>query len=680
MIIKSVRVQHYRCILDAELLCEPLTALVGPNGCGKSSFLRAIELFYAPTPRITQDDFYNRDTAQNIQVSITFTDLSREAQERFAPYLEDEELTVTRILSLTEGKATNRYHGLRLQVPDFLAVREATSAAQVKQEYEQLRRSETYDGLPTYRSKDAALEALAGWEREHPESCVRQQDNDQFFGFTEVARGYLGKYTQFIYIPAVRDAGEDAADGRGSPIAELMDAMVRSTLAAREDLQEFREITQQAYERLMAHDNLTELQGLEERLSTTLRTYVPEARVRLAWLPEAAFNLPLPRADVRLEEDGYAAPVGRTGHGMQRAFVLSMLQQLAVAQVPHSTPGSLTQDDSDEESSRDLPTLILGIEEPELYQHPNRQRSFARTLLRLAEGVIPGVAQRTQVLYGTHCPHFVGIDRFHQVRVLRKVGHGGNMPRVTQVTAAEGEAVATELWEATGRLSSRGQPTEPFTWATLRPRLLSVMTPTISEGFFADVVVLVEGDLDRAAILGTAHHLDFDLESLGISVIPCNGKTNLDRPLVIFRKFGLPTFVIWDGDHGASNAREQENHALLRLVDEPVEDWPATRVGKHFACFRRNLEQTLRDDLGNEVYDTLCNECQTEFGISKRDDVLKHPVFFEKLLSQAEAGGAVPQTLKDIVLAVVGLGSALDAPDPTPSVSGHRGRELTLNG
>jgi len=84
MIIKQIDVKNVRCILDETLDCEPLTALVGPNGAGKSTFIRALELFYALNPKVTADDFYNRDTAQAIEIAVTFADVGPEASKRFA--------------------------------------------------------------------------------------------------------------------------------------------------------------------------------------------------------------------------------------------------------------------------------------------------------------------------------------------------------------------------------------------------------------------------------------------------------------------------------------------------------------------------------------------------------------------------------------------------------------------
>ena len=77
-----------------------------------------------------------------------------------------------------------------------------------------------------------------------------------------------------------------------------------------------------------------------------------------------------------------------------------------------------------------LPNLILSIEEPELYLHPNRQRHLSRILLELAHGGVPGVAESTQVIYSAHSPLFVDIQSFNQVLInsICKYNFKGNLP------------------------------------------------------------------------------------------------------------------------------------------------------------------------------------------------------------------------------------------------------------
>ena len=662
MIIRSIRVQNFRCILDATLNCEPLTALVGPNGCGKSSFLRALELFYAPTPKFTIEDFYSGDTSREIEITVTFAELNQEAMEKFAAYLDGKTLSVTRVLSIAE-KASHKFFGLRLQNGDFVGIRNAGSATAAKQLYSEIRKDGGYADLPLWTSQPAAIDSLKEWERAHADKCKRLRDEGQFFGFTEVAQGYVGRFTRLVAISAVRDASEDAEEGRGSPITELMDAVVRSTLADREELRVLREDIQRRYQEIVNPANLVELAELAGELTSTLGTYVPDAKVELAWLDTGEIAIPLPKADVKLVEDGYAATVGRTGHGLQRAFILSILQHLAVVQSarakepPRSDGGASgpVQSSQTQEGKSDMPVLVIAIEEPELYQHPSRQRHLANVLFRLAGDGIGGALQRTQVIYATHSPLFVGVDRFNQIRRLLKTSCGTGGPRVTKVIEVLGDSVAEEIWLANGGKDTEGNSTEKFSWSTLAPRLKSVMTPWVNEGFFADVAVLVEGEEDRAAIAGTARAMGYDLESQGVTLIPCSGKCNLDRPLAIFRRFGIATYSVWDGDEGDHEVRAEDNHRLLRLVGEPKVDWPETKVGKSFAHFKHTLAHTMREEIGEADYDRLLADSQKGLGIHKRKQAMKNQAVIEQLLHAADREGQSCRTLKEIVEAIRAL-------------------------
>lgn len=661
MIIKSVHVKNFRCILNETLNCESLTAIVGPNGAGKSSFLRALEFFYASGPRFSQDDFYNNDTEHDIEISISFTGLEEEATRRFALYLNGGELTVTRVLSLRDGKPSAKFHGATLQNGDFIPVREAGSATAVRQKYSELKQKPEYADLPSVNHQTAALEAMRQWELAHLEECSTQRDNGQFFGFTEVAQGYLGRFTRLISIPAVRDALEDATEGKGSAITEILDLVVRATLANRNELKELRQQAQQRYDEVMSGDTTDELRQLEGNLTSTLKTYVPDASVELKWITQGGVDIAMPRADIKLVEHDYSTMVAKAGHGLQRAFILTMLQQLAAVQAETSKGdedveglGLTKQEASLQGSSFAVPSLVLAIEEPELYQHPSRQRHLASTLLKLASGELPGVARRTQVIYSTHSPLFVGIDRFNQVRVLRKVTNGSGRPRIAKVVEVTGDAVAKALWAACDGKDRSGNPVPEYTWETLRPRLQAIMTPWMAEGFFADVVVLVEGEDERTSILGAALARGFDFESQGIAVIPSRGKSSLDRPCLIFMSFGIPVYVIWDSDKGKRDANPRENHILLRIAGGQVSDWPCG-VYDGYACFEIRLEDTVRVEIGQQKFDSLLDQLQIAFGYSNREDAIKSPHLFGELLRRARTQGGTCPTLDTIIDSIMGL-------------------------
>ena len=655
MIIESVRVQNFRSIYDETLHCDELTALIGPNGSGKSSFLKAFDMFYNSNARYTEEDFYDRDTSKSIIVTMTFTDLTEDEKRLFKDYVEGDKLTVEKEIKWPPSRGSQKYHGTSLQNLDFDDFRSATGP-NLRAEYNKLRENE-YSDLPDYSNKDNAKTALQAWEGSHSDQCVRRRDEGQFFGFKEVGEAHLEKFTRFILVPAVRDASEDAAEKKGTPLAEIMDLVVRSVLAQRKEIKELQKGVQEKYEEIVDPKKLEELTDLEQNLNDTLKMYVPDAGVELKWLTGDVIDIPMPKADIKLVEDEYPSSVERTGHGLQRAFILTMLQHLTKAQSSFKTEEREDEKTETVESSGVsliLPSLIIGIEEPELYQHPNRQRHLSKILLKLATGSIKGVADRTQIIYTTHSPLFVDIKRFDKIRALRKIKEESDKPKRTRVISTNLDEVAKIIEMADGK------PEGTYSGRTLEPRLQTLMTPWLNEGFFADVAVLVEGEEDRAAILGIATTLGHDLESIGISVIPCMGKTNLDRPIAIFSKLGIEVYAIWDGDYEGKNAKPEDNHRLLRLFKQPIEDWPET-VTEHFACFKKKLNTTLRGEIGEKLFDLCCDTACECLSLDKNKYAFKNPQVIHETINDAQKHGGLSETLEKIVEQIVALRKPEDA-------------------
>jgi putative ATP-dependent endonuclease of OLD family len=656
MLITTLEVMNFRCVKSGILNCGKLTALVGANGAGKSTFLKALALFYDLSPRLEKRDWYNEDQTVPIEIAVTFIDLGEAERQRFSNYVDGDSLTVVRVISLTDNKIQTKYHGSRRSNPEFKAVRSAGTAGDLRKAYKALTDSEKYATLPPYANKEAAFQALESWETEHTEECKRDRDDGQFFGFKEVGLGFLGDFTRHIYVPAVRDAGADADESKESAVKEIVDLVVRNALAAHKSIVALKAETKKKYEEIVNPKNLEGLSKLEEDLTRTLSEYVVDAKVKLDWLPTRDVQLELPKTDVTLYEDGYPSSVNRTGHGLQRAFILTMLQHLAITPATEVDGKNSDATQGEIPPQPDLsasPNLVLCIEEPEVYQHPSRQRHFATVLHKLASGAIEGVARKTQILYSTHSPIFIGLDRFDQVRVLRKVTQEIDKPKFSSISETNLNAVAARLW-----LSSNSEGPQ-YTGETLVPRLQTIMTPWMNEGFFADLVVLVEGEDDLAAIRGTALARDVSLDKLDIAVIPCLGKNNIDRPALIFTMLDIPTYIVWDSDKnkGPKDAHPETNRRLLRLLGETEEEFPG-KVAKKFACFENNLESTLQLELGHDIVQSCKEEIAHEFSDARPEDSLKRPALFSKLLIKARSKGHESATLNAILDSILALSAS----------------------
>ena len=217
MIIKSIQVKNFRCIEEATLETDILTVLVGRNGAGKSTFLKALDLFYQPNAYYTEEDFFNKDTSNPIEITVTFCELTEQERELFKSHIDRDTLSVSKILKWPLQRGSQKYYGKTKRNPDFQSVRTAQKVTDKRRAYRELRESGYSDlpDLPGNVSKEDIENTLREWEERHPDRLEWVQDEGQFFGFKEVGQARLERFTRFILIPAVRDASHDATEGRG---------------------------------------------------------------------------------------------------------------------------------------------------------------------------------------------------------------------------------------------------------------------------------------------------------------------------------------------------------------------------------------------------------------------------------------------------------------------------------
>src|SRR6185312_5808793 len=95
--------------------------------------------------------------------------------------------------------------------------------------------------------------------------------------------------------------------------------------------------------------------------------------------------------DLVIKDHGFSLSATEVGEGFQNAIVLAILRAF-------------------EETKRQ--GAILLIEEPEMFLHPQMQRSLYKTLRKIGE--------TNQVIYTTHSPHFVSVPHYSDVLLVRR--------------------------------------------------------------------------------------------------------------------------------------------------------------------------------------------------------------------------------------------------------------------
>ena len=648
MRLESVRVQNFRSIRDATLRMGALTALVGANGAGKSAFLKAVDLFQNERAVVEEEDYHCKSTQDDIVITLAFGDLSTAEQKAFAGYAPDGILSVEKVFAW-DGNLKRRspaVYGLRPSNPDFDIIKSG-KRDEAKAHYDAIRAKY---GLNKWTSHDRAKEDVTECENHSAASLAKRRDDGKTIRTAGGTDKSLDTYVKFVVVPAVRDASADAGDGKDSGTARLTDELVRDITTGKE-FNDFRARTEQEYGDLVAKFEATRLAEISTAVSRRLDSLAGGVGAEMSW-PDKSLDIGLPRTRVKLIEGGQALDVARAGHGSQRAFIISVLEEIA-SPTGSGTPGRGGR-------ARDDPALVIFMEEPELYQHPVRQRHMAKVFAGMTQQ--PQAQSCIQIVYTTHSPHFVGMDRIGDIRLIcKEAGRGRRAARETAVYSTSLDDVRKTLsWGGRKRLPDEA----------VAERLRVAMTPWLNEGFFADLVVLVEGDGDYAAILGAARSRSIDLEKAGVAVIPCGGKYNMDKPLAVFRSLGIETYMVWDADRGAAAApcspphpyrgpRDLQhdmatNRRYLEMLGEAPTEWPSGVTNTH-ACFEDNLNATMRNEIGSALYDRLLREASKRLGIPART-AEKKSIIMVDILSKAREQNQPCKTLDSLVDMIGRLG------------------------
>ena len=281
----------------------------------------------------------------------------------------------------------------------------------------------------------------------------------------------------------------------------------------------------------------------------------------------------------------------------------------------------------------------------ELYLHPTRAGHLADLISSISRGGFKGAASNVQVICATHSPYFVGADRIEQMRMLRKVDGGRDMPETTRVWSTDMDSIQKRLAAGASKHADQDKLEHDFD---------RILTPLMSEGFFADTVVLVEGDTDRIAVMRAAELLGTPLDERRVDVIPCGAKPSMPDPPAMFLELSVRTYAVWDGDNSAGKEKRR-NARLLSLLGMAQDEIDAGAwledTTPDFACCETDMECLLRSDMGEETYAPLTARFRAEYGLRGRGD--KKPLLAHLMMREMKRKRIRPVQLERIVEAIL---------------------------
>jgi|GEM_PF-202388 len=650
MKLTEIKIQNFRSFKNETIPLDDYTCLVGPNGSGKSGVLMALNVFFRNNDStvtnvldLTKEDFHHENVQGPVRITLTFEDLpskddplvSKEAKELIKLYARQDKLVLFAKAewdSVTERAPVKQY-GSRSVMKEFKqffkAKENGTRAPELKAIYRKLR--EKFPKLPKLTAAKDMGSALQEYENKRPDECSMEDGECECYGFTG-GLYRLADLIQWVYVPAVKDASSEQEEGSKTALGQLLQRTVRAKINFKDELAALEEEAEAKYETIL-EGKKDALKDLGLAIQKSLRDWTnPRAAFELEWQGDFAKARP-PIAKARVGEDAFIDQgISRMGHGMQRGFLVAILKEL----VRNEQKGG--------------PKLLLGFEEPELYQHPPQAQHIQGVLERLTKP-----ENNSQVIVTSHSPYFVSSKGFKNIRLFRKCGK----KPYSVVKGADYTKIEKRIADAFGR---KIQPP-----TNLMATVGQIMQTSQKELFFSPVVVLVEGEEDVAFI---ATHLNLTGEWKTFRQNECHfvvagGKNNMPRLLAIAQEFEIPTFVVCDSDikkcidgiERTEKLPETEPNRAQKIKSAKEELRKQKEINKAIAGLcRLDLEEPLKCDTirGDNIVmwkDSIGTEVERSFKGTEwqetQDAVVKE-YGYEEVRTKKKNGMVIAATLQKL--------------------------------
>jgi predicted ATP-dependent endonuclease of OLD family len=518
MKIKTVNIQGFRSIKEPmELHLEQVNALIGANNCGKSNVLSAV---YRVLGRdwVTKNSFFDNDV-----------------------HNEDFETDIIIDFEFDEPFKYEQYKGIFIDIPKvrftYTRYKVGENAGQRRLEKQCLKLDDNpVFGFKTRPKKGAQPQMF-------PLTTIPQELQESFpvifIGTDRNLKNQLPGSRNSILGTLMKDINADfenpdnqievGKSGSGKMIPRL---------------ERFKQSIDEAI-RTLKTDEFNALEKAIKENALKQLGFNPETegeKLDLYFNPLSSLEF-YKSLEIFVNEHDYNVNATELGAGFQNAIVLAILKAF--------------------EDRKKQGALFL-IEEPEMYLHPQMQRSLYKTIRQIGES--------NQVIYITHSPHFVTIPEFNEIVLVSKNEDGTHIKKST-LNPDEG----------------------------LKNKFRKELDPERNEMFFAKKLLIVEGDTEKMAFPEFAKRMDIDFDSVGSTIIEVGGKRNLIDFVELALSFEIPVGLVYDTDSSdfgkAEREAEEEYNSLLNSYSEK---------GVQVFVFEKNYEDECKKYYTEKTYQEYC--------------------------------------------------------------------------
>lgn len=295
------------------------------------------------------------------------------------------------------------------------------------------------------------------------------------------AQNFLADTLPELYIlPAIREIPNEVKLVGTTNFGKLLTDVIENAAGGFETVDDLLSRLKSFFE---SEDPAMPLNKVANEITDILNKQFRATKVKLA--PKTLTRKDILKALDVLVDDGHHSSLFQKGHGLQRAVIFAILCLWAdKLNSARPTEGKAKKG------------IVMAIEEPEIYLHPQQQKIVYEILKKLSSQEI----EQIQVVYTTHSSFLVHVEDYKNIALIRKPSAG-----VGTLTAQCTEEIFPP--ESKSEFS-----------------LLCQFDPERNELFFARKIILVEGDTEKMALPMLLNKIGINPIQNNVSIIECGSK------------------------------------------------------------------------------------------------------------------------------------------------------------